>query len=110
MSVEPPTNKRLLFLEQAVRSGSADSFAFYALALEYRKQGRTADALATFEALRAREPTYLPMFLMAGQMLLDDARKPEAAGWLEAGMVLAREQADQKALGELEAALADARE
>lgn len=98
-----------MFLEQAVRSGSADAFAFYALGLEYRKEGRTADALATLEGLRAREASYLPMYLMAGQMLLEAGRKADAAEWLEAGIAVAREGADHKALAELEAAFADAR-
>lgn len=103
-------NKRLAFLEQAVRSGSADSFAFYALGLEYRKAGRVAESLAVFVELRARDAGYLPMYLMVGQMLTEAERKIEAREWLEAGIALAKERGDSKALGELESALGEARE
>ena len=41
-------NKRLQMLEKLTSSDSADSFAFYGLAMEYRKEGRVDDALATF--------------------------------------------------------------
>lgn len=90
-----------------VASGTADSFAYYGLAMEYRKAGRVEDALATFNTLRQRDPNYLPQYLMAGQLLLEHGRKAEAAEWLRAGIELAREKGDTKTLGELESALAD---
>jgi predicted Zn-dependent protease len=90
-----------------VASDKADAFAYYGLAMEYRKAGRIDDALATFTTLRSREPSYLPMYLMAGQMLIEHGRGPEAAEWLRAGVELAREKGDMKTLGELESALAD---
>jgi|SRR5687768_5865420 tetratricopeptide (TPR) repeat protein len=100
-------NKRIAFLEQAVRSGSADSFAYYALGMEYRKEGRVDEALAIFTELRARDSDYLAMYLMAGQMLTEAGRKIDAREWLEAGIALARERSDAKALGELETALTE---
>src|SRR5262245_3259641 len=103
----PEPNKRLAFLEQAVRSGSADSFAFYALGMEYRKAGRVDESLAIFVELRARDAGYLAMYLMVGQMLTEGDRKREAREWLEAGIALATERADAKALGELESALGE---
>src|SRR5690554_1550323 len=101
-------NKRLEMLEKLIASGNADSFARYALALEYRKLGRLDDALAQFETLRAADPTYLAQYLMAGQILLELRRPGDARGWLEQGVELARSQGDGKALGELESALEDA--
>jgi predicted Zn-dependent protease len=100
-------NKRLAFLEQTTRAGTADSFAWYALGLEYRKEQRVDDALATFKALRERDPGYLALFLMAGQTLVEADRASEAKEWLEAGIALAREKGDGKALGELEGLLAE---
>jgi predicted Zn-dependent protease len=100
-------NKRLAFLEQTTRAGTADSFAWYALGLEYRKEQRIDEALATFQALRERDPAYLPLFLMAGQTLVEAGRAPEAKAWLEAGVTLARDKGDGKALGELESLLAE---
>jgi predicted Zn-dependent protease len=100
-------NKRLAFLEQTTRAGTADSFAWYALALEYRKEQRYDEAVATFTALRAKDPGYLALYLMAGQTLVEAGRAADASEWLGAGIVLARERGDGKALGELESALAD---
>jgi hypothetical protein len=93
-------------LEKLVASEKADSFARYALALEYRTLARFDDALGAFGELRARDPEYLPQYLMAGQMLIEQARPAEATEWLEQGRELARRKGDQKALGEIEAALA----
>jgi tetratricopeptide (TPR) repeat protein len=100
-------NKRLSMLEKMTASGSADSFAWYALGLEYRKEARIDDALRAFEALRERDRDYLPMYLMVGQMLSEAARPADARPWLEQGIALARARGDSKAVGELEAELAN---
>ncbi len=101
-------NKRLEILEKMVKSGTGDSFAQYALALEYRKEDRVEEAIDTFCALRERDPNYLPMYLMAGQIYVTSARLAEARDWLTAGIGLAKAQGDHKALGELEAELSHA--
>jgi predicted Zn-dependent protease len=100
-------NKRLAFLEQLTQAGNADSFAWYGLALEYRKEQRFDDAVGAFRSLRDKDPGYLALYLMAGQTLVEAGRGPDAKEWLETGIALARERGDGKALGELEAALAD---
>jgi hypothetical protein len=99
------TNKRLEMLEKFAGAGTVDSFGLYALAMEYRKAERPSDALATFETLRARDPDYLPMYLMAGQLLTEEDRSIDARGWLEAGILLATKKGDTKARSELTAAL-----
>jgi tetratricopeptide (TPR) repeat protein len=99
-------NKRLMFLEQHVAAGGADSFAYYGLGMEYRKEGRVDDAIATFTKLKEKDPSYVPMYLMAGQTLIDAGRSPEAKTWLESGVAVARSKGDSHALGELESALA----
>lgn len=99
-------NKRLAMLEKLTASATADSFAFYCLGMEYRKEGRVDDALGTFSSLRTRDASYLPMYLMAGQMLREAGRLAEAASWLEQGIELASQKNDSKALGELESELA----
>ena len=98
-------NKRITMLESIVNAGKADSFAFYALALEYRKESRLEDALKIFGSLRERDPDYLPMYLMAGQIYVAAARFTEARDWLEAGLRLAQTKGDSKAFGELQAEL-----
>ncbi|MEO7036294.1 MAG: tetratricopeptide repeat protein [Polyangiaceae bacterium] len=99
-------NKRLAMLEKLTSSAQADSFAFYCLALEYRKEGRVDEAVGAFETLRGRDSGYLPMYLMAGQMLREATRTEAAKTWLEQGIVLASQKGDSKALGELESELA----
>jgi tetratricopeptide (TPR) repeat protein len=99
-------NRRLELLEDLVRSGRADSFARYGLAMEYRREGRIEDALGAFEALRKADPAYVPPYLMAGQMLSDAGRAAEARRWLEQGLEQARAKGDTHAASELEQALA----
>ena len=98
-------SKRLAILESIVASGNADPFAWYGLGMEYRKEGRLAETLDTFGKLRTLHPTYLPVYLMAGQVLLGEQRNAEACEWLEAGVILAKAQSAEHALGELESAL-----
>ena len=92
-------------LERLVASGKADSFARYALALEYRTLARYDAALEAFTELRKSDPEYLAQYLMAGQMLIEQARAADAIEWLEQGREVARRKADHKTLGEIEAAL-----
>lgn len=99
-------SKRLAFLEKMTSEGSADPFAWYGLAMEYRNLQRHDDALRTFQKLRETSPEYVAMYLMCGQMLQGMNRLDEAREWLGAGVVVARKKGDTHALGELEAALA----
>ena len=99
-------NKRLAMLETLTASAQADSFAFYCLGMEYRKEGRIDDAVRTFDTLRERDAGYLAMYLMAGQMLREATRNADAAVWLKQGIELAKQKNDSKALGELESELA----
>jgi len=100
-------NKRLEMLEKMTGSGQAEAFAWYGLAMEYRKLGRVADALTAFQALRTQDSEYQAMYLMAGQMLIESQRAADAREWLEQGIALARKRGDFKALGELEDALSN---
>jgi predicted Zn-dependent protease len=101
----PATSKRLEFLQKLTSSGSVDPFAWYGLAMEYRSLERRDEALATFEALRARNPDYVAMYLMCGQMLEQMGRVEDAKLWLQSGMEAAQKKGDTHALGELEGAL-----
>ncbi len=99
-------NKRLVMLEKLVAAGSADSFARYALAMEYKSEDRPSDAESAFAALRDADPDYLPQYLMAGQLLLDQGRASDAKIWLEQGRAIAERKGDQKTLSEIMDALA----
>jgi hypothetical protein len=100
------TSKRLDFLEKMTASDKADSFTWYALALEYKSLGRTDDSLATFEKLRSRDADYVPMYLMCGTLLIEAGRRDAAKEWLGAGLIVARKKGDGHAAGEIEGAMA----
>jgi len=96
-----PTQPRLAFLENLVDAGKADSFARYALALEYDRLARYSESLAAFEALRRDEPNYLPMYLMAAKLLRRLDQNHRAAEWIQAGIALAESTGDMHAKSEL---------
>ncbi len=99
-------NKRLQMLEQLAASDSADAFTLYGLAMEYRREGRSADGLSAFERLRDQFPNYLPTYLMAAQLLCELDQPKSASVWLKEGIALAQSAGDSKTLGELEELLA----
>ena len=96
---------RLEMLLQLTASPSADSFAFYALGMEYKSQGKDDEAIEAFSRLRARDPQYLPMYLICGTMLSSKGDKVRARDWLEAGLSVARAAKNQHAASEIESAL-----
>ena len=100
-------SRRLEMLEKLAAAPTSDPFALYALALEYRKEGRTDDALRTFERLRSLHPDYVPAYLMAGQLLGDAGREAEARQWLARGVEVATARGDTHARSELLAALGE---
>ena len=98
-------SKRLAMLEQLTSSGKADSFTWYALALEYKSADRIEDALRTFDKLREIDPDYVAMYLMAGSMLVDAGREDEARLWLEQGMERANAAGNAHARDEMDGLL-----
>jgi tetratricopeptide (TPR) repeat protein len=97
-------SRRLEFLLN-LTSKSADPFAWYGLAMEYRSLSRHEEAISTFEQLRTRAPEYVPMYLMCGQVLESLGRLEEARAWLASGVDAARAKGDAHVLSELQAAL-----
>ena len=91
------TSKRLEVLLKMTASAQADSFTWYALALEYKGLGRVDDAVSTFTALRRKDATYVPMYLMCGTMLTESGRAAEAQEWLSAGVSAATKRARLRA-------------
>ncbi len=110
MSEAPVTSKRLAALEKMTTGeGGAkkgDALTWYGLAMEYKSLGRLADAVAAFEVLREREPTYVPTYYQAGATFQELGRKDDARTWLTQGIARAREKGDSHALSELEQSLA----
>ena len=94
-------SKRLEMLEKLTASGNADSFTWYALALEYKSLERVDDAMGAFQRLREIDPAYVPMFLMAGAMLQGAGRLEEARAWIRTGIETARSKGDDHAASEM---------
>jgi predicted Zn-dependent protease len=99
-------SKRLMYLEKITSEGSVDPFHWYCLAQEYRSQEKNDEAAKTFEKLEAMAPDYVPMFLMAGQLLEKMGKPDDAKSWLDKGIAAAKKKGDSHALGELESARA----
>ncbi len=94
--------KRLEVLENLTASGKADSFAWYALALEYKSSGRIGEALRTFEVLRTKAPGYVPGYQMAGSMLAAEGRVEDAKVWLQQGIEQATAVGNSHACAEMQ--------
>jgi tetratricopeptide (TPR) repeat protein len=92
-------------LEQMIARGSNDPFVHYARAMELRTLGRTADALGAFDDVCGRFPSYVPSYLMAGQLAIELAAYEVARDFLTRGLAVAQAAGDDHALSELSAAL-----
>ena len=99
-------SKRLAYLEKITSEGSKDPFAWYGLANEYNNLGRPEDALRTYEKLSELDPSYVPQYLMCGQMLANLKRSEAAREWLTQGLEAAKKAGNSHALSELTNVLA----
>ena len=92
-------------LERMIAGGSSDPFVHYARAMELRTLGRGADALAAFDDVCGRFPSYVPSYLMAGQLAIELSAFDRARDFLTRGVAAAQAAGDDHALSELSAAL-----
>ena len=98
-------SKRLEMLYAMIDKGASDPFVHYARAMELRSLGRLDEALAAFEAVRARFPSYVPTYLMAGQVAVELGRIDTARELMTEGLAQARTAGDGHAESELTSAL-----
>jgi tetratricopeptide (TPR) repeat protein len=99
-------SQRLEMFEKLIAKGSKDPFVYYARAMELRTLGRLADANVAFRELRAAQPTYVPQYLMAGQLAQELGDITLAREVLEQGQQQAQLAGDSHAHSELSSALA----
>ena len=97
---------RLEMLEKMVVDRPEEPFVRYGLAMEYKKVARNEEAKACFETLMREHPTYLPAYLMAGNLLESMGDPAGARSTYERGSEVARAASDEHTLGELQAAIA----
>jgi tetratricopeptide (TPR) repeat protein len=98
-------NERVQFLTQAIQSNPDDTFARYALALEFARAGQPEAALEHFRYLLEHHPDYSATYYQAGVLLTDRGRIEEARRVFQDGIAVTRRLGQAHALGELQAAL-----
>ena len=96
---------RLTMFDKMIAKGTTDPFVYYGRAMELRGLGRGADALAAFAAMRESFPSYVPQYLMAGQLAAELGQVALAREVMERGLVQAEQAGDSHAHSELSSAL-----
>ncbi|MBI3893851.1 MAG: hypothetical protein HY303_20210 [Candidatus Wallbacteria bacterium] len=96
---------RLEYMEQRVREHPEDTFARYALGMEYAGAGRLEDASRVYGELRRDAPGYLPTYYQLGKALEQLGRAGEARDAYTQGIGVARAAGNQKTANELTEAL-----
>lgn len=98
------SEERLQILLDYLKEDSQDSFTRFALALEYRKLGRTAEALSELKNLVSDAPEYVGAYLHLGNLYRESGDLVAAQRVYEQGVRIAEEQRDHHAKSELQAA------
>ena len=98
-------SKRLEMFDTMIAKGSSDPFVFYGRAMELRGLGRAGEALEAFGELRTRFPSYVPTYLMAGQLAAETGQYQLAREFMEHGQRQAEQAGDEHAHAELTSAL-----
>ncbi|MAY83756.1 MAG: hypothetical protein CMP59_06435 [Flavobacteriales bacterium] len=92
-------------IKKMLKTDPKDSFLYYALALEYEKEGKSEKAIDTIEELMSDDPDYLGAYYKLGQLYEAKDNLKKARHIYKVGIKLADQQKDNKAKGELEEAL-----
>ncbi len=100
-----PDESRVAALKEVLAANPGDTFARYALGMEYSGAGETDAALAEFQRLIDANPDYTNAYFMAAQALARAERNDEAKAMLQQGIECAGRTRNQHALSEMEAML-----
>ncbi|MEY4577905.1 MAG: hypothetical protein RL701_2608 [Pseudomonadota bacterium] len=99
-------SQRLALFDKLIAKGTQDPFVYYGRAMELRTLGRSTDALNAFQEMRQRFPTYVPQYLMAGQLAQETGDIVLAREVIDEGLRQAQLAGDSHAHSELSSALA----
>ena len=94
-------------LKQYMKTAQKDSFLQHALALEYIKVGKNADAKKLFNEVLKREPTYIGSYYHLGKLLERIGDPAKALRVYERGMEVAKIIDDHHSYSELQSAYED---
>jgi len=100
MSVE-----RLEQLKSILEHDPKNTFARYALGMEYSSAGQTDSAIHEFRTLIGVDPNYANAFFMGAQALQHAERIDEAMQWLRDGIACAHRVGNRHAESEMQALL-----
>ncbi len=98
-------SSRIENLKQMLANDPQDSFARYALGLEYVSSGRFEDAREIFEELRVLDPNYSATYYQLGKVYEQLGEESEARKIYEKGIYVASSQSDLHTKSELEEAM-----
>ena len=98
-------NERVQFLRDSINVNPDDTFARYALAVEFARDGQSEAAWEHFRHLLEHHPDYAPTYYQAGNLLTSQGRTEEARKVLTQGVEVTRRLGQKHAEGELLAAL-----
>jgi DNA-binding SARP family transcriptional activator len=96
---------RIEQLRKFVEARPDDPFPRYALALEFRSRGDASKAADELAALTARHPSYVPAYLILGQLYEQKGQIDQAKATYAQGQTEARTQGNRHALSELTSSL-----
>ena len=88
-------------LEEMLVSDPTDTFLRYGLAMELAREGNPRQAVQRLHSLIADEPSYVPAYFQAAQMLLKEGENCSAADLLRRGIAAAQAKSDLHAAGEM---------
>lgn len=103
--VQPMAAERMEQLKSLLEQDPKNTFARYALGMEYSSAGQTDDALREFRALLDADSNYANAFFMGAQALQHAERIPEAVQWLRDGIVCAHRVGNRHAESEMQSLL-----
>ncbi|MCE7934852.1 MAG: hypothetical protein DYG96_09695 [Chlorobi bacterium CHB2] len=98
-------NDRLSQMLQFLEQDPNDSFARYAVALEYASRKQSGEAIAMLVELRQRDPGYVALYYQLGGLYASAERMEEAEEAYRTGIAVAIRSNDRHTAAELEAAL-----
>ena len=99
------TSNRIELLKTFIQEDPIDPFNHYALALEYLKSERTAEARTLFQFVYENHPGYLANYYQFGKLEEALGNNKTASDLYSKGIAVARKNGDLKTASELQSAL-----
>ena len=96
---------RIETLKQFLEEDPKDSFSRYALAMEYTKLDRHAEAITEYRTVVANDPDYVATYYHLGKALENQGGTDDARETYRAGIAVATRAGDAHTRDELAAAL-----